>query len=227
MTNDTALTIYELLFFGGVAIGLIGMLATAFVRKVRHARRLYWCSWLAAGTLMALATLDRGLASACLVAVAAGAFALMYAYLRTPYVKLGDRIVAYTIPDSRPDPLENGSEPPAAPVPPDSYNNYLTAAKLWWTLVVMTCAVGYAGIALGLTAATIGLGAFTAVMCALIGLMDARQGFSPARRQFVQFCVLVIASFPMFLIPPLAYLAAYWAAGGSFQLTYRSEDDTD
>lgn len=53
MTSDTALSMYDLLFYRGVAIVLIGMLATPFVRKVRYARRLYWSSWTIAGGLMA------------------------------------------------------------------------------------------------------------------------------------------------------------------------------
>ncbi|RAV18004.1 hypothetical protein DQP55_00465 [Mycolicibacterium sp. GF69] len=209
-----------------MAIGIVGMLSTAFLRKVRYARRLYWCSWFVAGGLMAVATLDRGVVSACLVAVAAGVFAFMYAYLRTPYVKLGDRIVAYTIPDGRPDPPDDESEPPAAPSPPpDSYYGYITAPKMWWTLVVVTSAVGYTGIAFGFNVATIGLGTFTVAICAMTGYQDVRGDFSVARRQMLQFCLLLIASIPVFLAPPLAYLATYWAAGGSFRLSSRAGDD--
>ncbi|MCV7282838.1 hypothetical protein H7J88_24690 [Mycolicibacterium flavescens] len=191
------------------------MLSAAFTKEAQCARRVYWLSWLAAGAFMALAAADRGVASSCIVAGAAAVFALMYAYLRTPYVRLGDRIYAYTIPDSRPDSPDGSNEPP--PLPPDCYYGYLTAPKMWWTLALITCVLAFTRVELGLSSATLGLGAFTVGALALAGHVDARARFALARRQWVPLAIIVTASVPLFLAPPIAYVATFWAAGGSFR----------
>lgn len=192
-----------------------GLLSLLFVRDVRYARPVYWLSWAIGGCVMSLAVVDRGLPAVCLAAGAAVGFASLYAYFRTPYIKIGGRVFAFTIPDSRPDPPRSGRPPLLPPAPFDSYREFITAPKLWWALAVVTCVAAYAGYEFGITGATLGLTALVTATIALIGHWDAREHFPVARRQSIQLSVIVVASIPLFLVPPVGYFAAFWAAGGS------------
>jgi hypothetical protein len=137
----------------------------------------------------------------------------MLAYFRTSYLKIGDRVYAFTLRDS-------GIEPP-----PDSYGDVLTAPKAWWTLTILTGMTGYLAVDVGMSGITLATAGFAATLLAIVGHLDARERYPIARRQFVAFGLLVAASLPVFLVPPLTYVAAYWAAGGSFRLSYRGADE--
>jgi hypothetical protein len=225
--STTLSSLSDELFLAGMVILFVGLLSLLFVRDVRYARRVYWLSWASAGSVMSLAVVDRGLPSVCLAAVAAMGFASLYAYFRTSYIKFGGRVFAFTIPDSRPDPPRDGSAPLLPPAPLDSYRSLITAPKLWWTLAVVTFAAAYAGFELDISGATLGLTAFVTVIFSLIGHWDAREHFPIARRQFIQLSLIVVASIPIFLIPPVAYFATYWAAGGSFKMSRNSDISVD
>ena len=213
-------------FLAGVAIGLIGMLSLIFVKNVRYARRVYWLSWLVAGGLISLAALDRGVGSVCIAAAAAGSIACVYAYFRTSYIKINNRIYAYAIPNSRPDaPRDGSSPPPVSAPPPDSYRDFVTAPKLWWTHVVFVCAAAFLAWQVGVRAETLGMTILAGVMLSFTGYLDAREGFPIARRQFIQLALIAIASIPVFLAPLISYVLVYWARGGSFRLTYRDNDE--
>lgn len=77
--------------------------------------------------------------------------AVFVAYLRTPFLKIGGTIHAYTLLDSRPDP------PAQAPPPPlDAYSGLVTARKLWWTLAVFGIAMAASALQGGLRGTTVG-----------------------------------------------------------------------
>jgi hypothetical protein len=102
--------------------------------------------------------------------------------------------------------------------------NFLTAPKFWWALAFFGCPAGLSALELGMSGTTLGLTALTGGMLALIRHFDACEGFPIARRQFIQLAVIVLSSIPVFLVPPLAYVMTYWAAGGSFRFSYRDKD---
>lgn len=226
-TSTTLSSLSGELFLAGMVILFVGLLSLLFVRDVRYARRVYWLSWASAGSVMSLAVVDRGLPVVFLAAVAAIGFASLYAYFRTSYIKLGGRTYAFTIPDSRPDPPRDGSPSVLPPAPIDSYRGMITAPKLWWTLAIVTGVAAYAAFELGISGATLGLTAFVTAAFSLIGHWDAREHFPIARRQFIQLSLIVVASIPIFLIPPAAYFATYWATGGSFKITRNSDVSVD
>ncbi|MGH3640563.1 MAG: hypothetical protein ACRDUX_16220 [Mycobacterium sp.] len=148
--------------------------------------------------------------------------AFLYAYLRTTYVKIGGRIYTYTLFRNRPDPPLDGFPPPPLPAPPvDAYGNVLTAPKLWWTITAFSVAAGALATSQGRTAVTIAGGAVVVVLLALVGYVDAREGFPICRGQHVQLALTAIVSIPLFLLPPLAYAATYWGAGGRHHSDHR------
>jgi hypothetical protein len=71
---------------------------------------------------------------------------------------------------------------------------------------------------------TLGAAAFAVAMLAITGFIDARAPFPISRRQYIQLAVIVIASIPMYVVPPLAYLMTYWT-GGSGSRSSRGEVD--
>lgn len=131
---------------------------------------------------------------------------LLYAYLRTSYIKIGGRIHTYTLFRNRPD---GPSDSAAPPPPPDAYGNVLTAPKYWWTIALLALAAASLALAQGATAASAGGGLFVASSMAFTGYIDAYEGFSIARRQRIQLAITTVASVPLLLVPLLAYAIAY------------------
>jgi hypothetical protein len=73
---------------------------------------------------------------------------------------------------------------------------------------------------------TLGAAAFAVALLAFTGFIDARERFPVSRRQYVPLAVTVIASIPVFLVPPLAYVMTYWAGGGGSKTSRIDEDDS-
>lgn len=179
--------------------------------KARHVkRRIFWLGWLTADACAAASLLPLGMSTTVTVFVGF-AFAIVFrAYFDTPYLKIGGRIYALTLSDSRPDPPRDGS--PAQPMPPpphDSYSGVASAQTFWWVVTVLTC--GFAtGVYLGgwfsLTIlCTAGLSAL-AVIC---GIDDATRKLPMVRGQHVQAFVVSVASILLWFAPPICYFVGY------------------
>lgn len=216
----------QTLIAAGAGLILLGTVIAIFLNNIRIERCLFWTCWLMGTSVMAFALTDRGWKSVVWGLAAGLAGAVIVAYFRTSYLKIGGRIYAYTIPYSRPDPPRDGSPlPPSTPPPRDAYRNILTAPKFWWTLAVITCTAGVLAWDLGMSPTTLGTAVLASALLGVTGHLDAREEFPIARRQFLQFGLIVIASIPVFLAPPISYVLIYWARGGSFRLSYRDNDE--
>jgi hypothetical protein len=195
-----------------MAFGVAGGLSSIFINNIRVERRTYWVSWSLASSLISLSLVDRGWRAVAIGAAACVGMAFLYAYLRTSYIKIGGRIYTYTLFRNRPDVAIDGTaEAAVPPSPTDAYGNFLTAPKLWWTIVVFALPAASLAMALGLAAATIGGGLFVTTVMAFTGYIDAYEGFSVARRQRAQLAFITVASIPLLLLPLLAYAMAYLA----------------
>jgi hypothetical protein len=207
---------------GGLLI-LVGTVIAIFLNNIRVERRLFWACWLMGSIIMAFALADRGWTSVVWGLAAGLVGAVIVAYFRTSYIRINGRTYAFSIPDSRPDPPRDGSPPPPATPPPHDAYRTLTAPKFWWTLAVFTCTAGFLAWDMGMSPPTLGATVFACALLALTGYLDAREGFPIARRQFIQLGLIVIASIPLFLAPPIAYVLLYWTRGGSFRLSYHDD----
>lgn len=194
----------------GAHVVVTGSAASAFTDNIRVERRTYWLSWIFGAALMSIAVAHRGWKLFALALTAITVVAIIVAYFRTSYLKIGGRVFAYTIARSQSDPGPDGSPHPRADPPPDSYGGFVTAATHWWTLAVLSVGAGGVGLAEGMAPVTIAATALAATTLALTGYLDARDRFDLGRKQHVQLLITVIASIPVFLVPALAYAVGYY-----------------
>jgi hypothetical protein len=118
------------------------------------------------------------------------------AYAYTPYIKVGGKIYALTVQDSRPDadePSDKTDADAAAPKldpAPDAYSGIISATKMWWLLVpllVISSGNTYAfltGEGEGWVA-LIGI-AFLVFLAVATGYGDASWGYGIARGRHIQ-----------------------------------------
>ena len=99
-----------MLFAAGAAVAVITTIVAGFLSEsdVDRARRVFWFGWLAGGAVVAL-TFRPPEGKDAVVAITWMVFAWIYAYFRTPFIKIGDRIYAFTL-------AQRGVDPP-----PDAY----------------------------------------------------------------------------------------------------------
>lgn len=189
-------------FWVGAAIIFVGVGIGMFLNDRRLERRLYWLSWLAGGLVMLLATRahnpDRVLSIAGFCAV----MSVMMAVFRTPYLKIGNTIVAVSGDDRKPDPpAEDGTAD-------DSYGQ-LRAPTVWWLLTILVGAGAYVVWDEGWPAtAAVATGIFT-LCAAMIGFADMAGDFPRFRGQYIPAVVLAVVSIPLYCAPPLLYLLCY------------------
>jgi len=195
-----------------MTFGLAGALLTMFTKNIRLQRRIYWGSWLLAAPLMSLSLLNRGWTAVAVGMAACVGASVLYAYLRTNYIKINGRIHTYALFRNRPDNAEEVPRTAIPELPRDAYGNALTAPKFWWTLVAFTLAAASVAVVYGPAGVTIGGALFVAAAAASTGYVDGHDGFPIARRQRVQLAVVTVASLPLFLLPPVCYALTY-AAG--------------
>jgi hypothetical protein len=223
------------LLIAGVCAGLVAAVASVFVRDRRLDRRIYWLGWLIATSCISFAVLPRGWQASLAIGLLGVFAAVVYAYLRTPFLKIGGRIYALSITDSRPDPPANDTleEPPPAP-PRDSYPTTVgpvSARNLWWVLVALTCLVSV-GVYLVGWAWQMVLGAvLLAVLGGVLGIDDATRKLPIARGQHVQAFVVSVASILLWLAPPVCYAVGYgigrrWPMGRGKHAGSRDPDET-
>lgn len=216
-------------FFAAAAICFIAGFSLSSFHLARSAqRRIYWaCACLAAvfGFLAAYPNSKTGL-------VVAGLFfaaMTVAAYVTTPYIKIGGKVYALTVADSQPDPedaptpsadLAGAESTPTAAASdkrfdpaPDSYSGLLTAAKMWWMLVVIALIVAvnaYAFLFSNGEAAVAAVGAaFLTLLAICVGYADGSWDYPIARRQYLQLGVASLITAGTFA---MLYLAAYYTA---------------
>jgi hypothetical protein len=191
-----------------IILATLALLAHADARHLK--RRIFWIGWLAAAACAAVSLLPLGISTTVAVFISFALAIVLRAYLRTPYLKIGGRIYALSMSNSRPDPPRDGS--PAEPMPPaphDSYPLQVSAQTFWWIVTVLACffaASVYLGGWVSLTIlCTAGLSA-GAVMC---GIDDATRKLPMARGQHVQAFFVSVASILLWFAPPICYFAGY------------------
>jgi len=201
--------VFMVIFVASIAVAVIQQF---FKHSRGSQRRTYWsCTCAAAifGFLAVYPDLQKGLWMALF---SLGAM-IVIAYAYTPYIKLGGKIYALTVHDSRPDPDEAAAETTTGQQhdpAPDAYSGLLTAPKMWWVLVpLMLISAGntYAfaiGEGEGWVAA-IGI-TFLVFLAIATGYGDASWGYSIARGQRLQFIILAIVTLGTFAV---LYLGAY------------------
>jgi hypothetical protein len=204
-------------FFVLLVACAVGALIQQYVKYSRSSqRRVYWgCASL--GTIAAFLAFypdsKKGLGMALFFL---GAMTVI-AYAYTPYIKIGSKVYALTVQDSRPDPDESSDDTAATATAtpehdpaPDAYSGLLSATKMWWLLIpLMIISTGnvYA-FATGKGewwVAAIGL-AFIVFLSLAMGFGDASWGYGIARGQHVQFVAAAVVTVGIFAA---LYMAAY------------------
>lgn len=194
----------------GFVIGVGGSLTLGLVNNARIERRIYWSIWLLSLGVMTLGVVNRGWRTALVIYAVGIAAALCFAYFRSSYLKIGGRIYSYSIARTRPHPPRDGSPAPPVIPPPDAYRGTVTATAHWCLLTVFSMIAGASALMFGMGPETLGAGALAATMLGFTGYIDSCDGFPIARRRWVQLALVVVSAIPVFLLPPIAYLIAYY-----------------
>jgi hypothetical protein len=161
-----------------------------FPKISRRAQRgLYWaCACVAdvSGFLMGYPSFKTGLGIAAILLSAM----IFGAYAFTPYIKIGKKIYALTVDDSRSDPDD---QPPAQTADrnfypaPNSYSGLLTPTKMWWVFIglALMATTGVYEFAVGKGHGwAVVVGAGLVVFCAAgAGYGDGSWGYRIARGQ--------------------------------------------
>jgi hypothetical protein len=217
------------LFIGVIVVCFLTGLVLDFLRISRSTqRRIYWaaaCLAAVAGFLAVYPNWKTGLG---LAAMLLAAMTVM-AYAATPYIKIGGKIYALTVSQSRPDPPDTHIAPagragteggPTEPTTdphvdpaPDSYSGILTAATMWWMLVGIAV-IGAANVYFFVVGrgggwAAAGAAAFVGLLAIGAGYADASWDCPIARGQHVQLGVASLITAGAFA---LVYLTAYYTA---------------
>lgn len=196
----------EVLLIVGVCAGLIAAVGSVTAKSRELERRLYWIGWLIAAVCFALAALPRGWPGSVGIGLLAVFVAVLYAYLRTPYLKIGHRV--YSI-------VSVEEEPPSHNPPASRNDSYptaigsLSARSMWWVLVALTCAMSVGVYLVGWSWQLIIGTAFLAVLGAVTGNDDGSRKLPIARGQLVQAGIVSVASILLWLAPPVCYYVAY------------------
>jgi hypothetical protein len=202
-----------LIVAGFLAVVASMVIAVLFAKRRSLERRIYWAGWIIGTPCMSLAVLPRGGWRAVVAAALLCLFAaVVYAYFQTPYLKLGNRIYALTIPNSQPDPPGDGGDSDQPPqLPHDSYDfmGGVTARNIWWVNVGLTCIMALGVVLTGWDLPTAFFAAFIVAMGAMSGIDDATRKLPIARGQKVQAYFATVASIPLWLLPTIAYLVGY------------------
>jgi Ca2+/Na+ antiporter len=198
------------LLIAGACVGLVAAVASVVVHDGELQRRIYWLGWLIAALCFALAVLPRGWPGSVAIGLLALFAAVVYAYLRTPFLKIGGRVYAVSSIQE-----EAASDPPQHPRSAASDDSYpaamgsLPARNMWWILVAMTGIVSLGIYLVGWTWQMILGAVFLTLMGALAGIDDGSRKLPIARGQHVQAFIVSVGSILLWLAPPICYYIGY------------------
>ncbi|WP_141681968.1 hypothetical protein [Mycobacterium malmoense] len=196
------------LLVAGICVGLVAAVASVVVDDRDVQRRIYWLGWLGAALCFAVAVLPRGWPGSLGIGLLALFAAMVYAYLRTPFLKIGGRVYAI----SRTEEAKGAPQYPRAAAKNGSYPTAmgsLSARNMWWILVAMTCIVSLGIYVVGWTWQMSLGAAFLTVMGALAGIDDGSRKLPIARGQHIQAFLASVASILLWLAPPICYYIGY------------------
>ncbi|MGV0836692.1 hypothetical protein [Mycolicibacterium thermoresistibile] len=200
----------DMLFAAGAVIAGIGVVLLFIANDQRVERRVFWTCNVLALFLWCVALVPRGWGTVVGFFVAFLGILTFMAYIRTPYLKIGGRIFAFSSHDARPDPPRSGEPTPSPPpLPHDSYLGSVTARKLWWLLAALVCGVAAAVYLTGWDVWTVAATCFVTALAAMGGIDDATRKLPAARGQRVQAFTILVASALLWAIPPIVYLVGY------------------
>lgn len=201
-------------FFGAAVVCFIAGFSLSSLPITRSAqRRIYWlfaCLAAVSGFLMCYPDRAKGIGVAGLFA----AGMVVAAYTATPYIKIGGRIFALSIADSRHDGPEAAYRSGGGVDPtPNSYGGMLSAAKLWWMLAVIAVIAGgnvyYAAVGRENGLIPWASAAFLALLALAAGYSDGSWDYPIARRQYLQLATASLVTAGAF---PVLYLTFYFTA---------------
>jgi hypothetical protein len=200
---------WQTVAFVGAILGFIAAGVPLFASVgLPTARRFYWGGCLTAAALGAVTVSPRGW-QACIAVIGLVVFLFaLRAYFATPYIKINGRIIAHSIPDTlaeEPEDSVAAQQESAA----DSYSGLATAPKQWWVFAGLACLLGGAVYTLGWDWRGIFAVVFLSFLGAVTGHDDSSRQLPVARGQKLQAFLVLVATIPMFVIPPIAYLVGY------------------
>lgn len=223
------------LLMAGVGAVLVAAVAGLFVNDPTLERRIYWVGWLIATPFMSLAVLSRGWQASLAIAVLCGFTAVVYAYLRTPFLKIGQRIYAVSNTHRQSEPPESETDQAQLPsAPQDSYPTVVgpvSAHNLWWVLVALAWLVAIGVYLLGWIWQMVLPAAFLTLLAGLAGVDDATRELPMARGQYAQAFLVSVACVLLWLAPPVCYVLGYsvgqhWPMGAGKHVAGRDPDET-
>jgi hypothetical protein len=197
------------------AIGiLLPMLAPS--NKPRLERRFFWAGFLLASISAFFIFYPPDGRTGVIFSLLACFTMLTRAYMSTSYIKIGGKIYAFHLSDSRPDPSPDGAavdredldHDPA----PDSYSGLATPGKTWSLLIlgIAICSLNVVIYVLNKERPVLAavMAAVLVGLAVLIGYGDSIWGYSIARGQRIQFFIISIITAGVFTV---FYLGAYFA----------------
>lgn len=176
-------------------------------------RQIFWMAFSAGTLIEAVALSFRGWQVSAEVCFAGFGAAVLLAFFHDDsLIKIGNRRLSYMLPRQQRVTADAGDTQRPTEPPADAYLGAVSARNHWWLVAVGTSVAAY-GIYLAGWAWQISLAVAVGVAsAAMTGWGDASGGFPIARGQKVQFGIASIASFMMFALPLVAYLAGYFGA---------------
>jgi hypothetical protein len=186
-----------------------GQFGTWPIKNRQTARAVYWITSLAGSALLGLAATPRGPVTSAVVAVTCLVFVVLMAIAYMPHLKIGGRVIASFVSDSRPDQPDGTAPPFSTGSAAESYDGWHRADIMWWGTAAGAVVIAVLTV---LTRWQPGLLFFVIPFTCIIaayGFDDARRRQPCARGNRLLFIIFGAASVTYALLPVLAYLGAY------------------
>ncbi|WP_163746953.1 hypothetical protein [Mycolicibacterium helvum] len=198
-----------MLFVVALALILATTAGIARADSVEAKRLIYWLGWMSAVACAAVSLLPLGLKTTVITFVGFAFAVVFWAWLTTPYLKIGRRTFALTMADRRSGQGPDSGEDAPAQLPANHYPGPVTAGTVWWIFAILTTAAGVGVYLGGWRWQTITVAVVLTALGAISGLDDASRALGPARGQHVQAAVIAVASILLWLAPIAAYAIGY------------------
>lgn len=197
-------------------------IAAVRTKELRVERRRYWLGYGGVAVLTGLGLCFQGWQAGVTATGFVMLYTTLYAALKTPYLKVGDRLITASASDRRRDEQDRGIAP-REPTP-DFYATS-SPAQLWWAVAILA-AMAAVGVLMPDDDWRTWIGPVIVVLYApCVGLLDGRGRFPVARRQWVPATVAGVASIALYGVPIVLYAAGYFA-GRRLPVGRAQGDDT-